>query len=162
MIKAHKNRSEKIGSIFGAAKPGAHSSSIQPSRLFRGLAFFWGNSAIKNEIYDYNPHNYQLHVFRKVNGIAQLVECSFHNVTWDISPRVNFHCQLSYGVRTAPCAIACIIIHAFIKNPKHWQPCLFGLRKIVHTLVGMGSAAHVAAVSLSKTTRISCKGFIKY
>ena len=46
-----------------------------------------------------------------------------------------------------PCAIACINICADVKNPKHWQPyhCL-DIRKIVHTLIGMGSAALAAAV----------------
>ena len=33
------------------------------------------------------------------------------------SPRVNFQCQLSYGVRTPPCAIACIYICAHVKDP---------------------------------------------
>ena len=28
----------------------------------------------------------------------------------DFPPRVNFQCRLSYGVRTPPCAIACIIL----------------------------------------------------
>ena len=35
----------------------------------------------------------------------------------DFSPRVNFHCILSYGVRTPPCAIACIYICAHVKDP---------------------------------------------
>ena len=33
------------------------------------------------------------------------------------SPRVNFQCRLSYGVRTIPCAIACIYICAHVKDP---------------------------------------------
>ena len=32
------------------------------------------------------------------------------------SPRVNFRCRLSYGVRTPPCAIACIYICAHVKD----------------------------------------------
>ena len=33
------------------------------------------------------------------------------------SPRVNFQCRLSYGVRTPPCAIACINICAHVNDP---------------------------------------------
>ena len=33
------------------------------------------------------------------------------------SPRVNFQCGLSYGVRTPPCAVACINICAQVKDP---------------------------------------------
>ena len=34
----------------------------------------------------------------------------------DFSPRVNFQCRLSYGVRTPPCAIACMNIYAHVKD----------------------------------------------
>ena len=34
-----------------------------------------------------------------------------------LSPRVSFHCRLSYGVRTHPCVIACIYTCAHIKDP---------------------------------------------
>ena len=48
-------------------------------------------------------------------------------------------------------------------NPKHWDiqmaTPLFGHRKILHTLVGTGSAALAAAVPYpGKVTRISSKG----
>ena len=33
------------------------------------------------------------------------------------SPRVNFQCRLSYGVRTPPCAITCIYICAHVEDP---------------------------------------------
>ena len=33
------------------------------------------------------------------------------------SPKVNFQCRLSYGVRAPPCAIACIYICAHVKDP---------------------------------------------
>ena len=42
----------------------------------------------------------------------------------DFSPRVNFRCRLSYGVRTAP---VCCRMHQHLcarKNPKHLQPYL--------------------------------------
>ena len=32
-------------------------------------------------------------------------------------PRVNFQCRLSYGVRTPPCAIACINICTHVQDP---------------------------------------------
>ena len=35
----------------------------------------------------------------------------------DFSPRVHFQCRLSHGVRTPPCAIACIHICAHVKDP---------------------------------------------
>ena len=35
----------------------------------------------------------------------------------DFFPRVNFQCRLSYGVRTPPCAIACINICTNVKDP---------------------------------------------
>ena len=58
------------------------------------------------------------------------------------------------------CEIACISICVHIKNPKHWQPhhCL-DTQKILHTLIGMGSAAFAAAVPYpGKVTRISHEG----
>ena len=39
----------------------------------------------------------------------------------DFSPRVNFQCRLSYGVRTAP-AYSQMHQHLWAKNPKRWQP----------------------------------------
>ena len=41
-----------------------------------------------------------------------------------------------------PRAIVCISICVYDKNPKHWQLyCCLDTRTILHTLVGMGSAA---------------------
>ena len=62
----------------------------------------------------------------KYIDVAQLVEhrtgtsptqVRFPDVTRDFSPRVNFQCRLSYGVRTSPCAIACIYICVHVKDP---------------------------------------------
>ena len=54
-----------------------------------------------------------------------------------------------------PCAIACTNVCAHVKNPKHWEPYH---TKILHTLIGMGSAALATAVpNPGKATRISCK-----
>ena len=58
--------------------------------------------------------------------VAQLVEhrtgtpptqVRFHSAARDFSPRVNFQCRLSFGVRTSPCAIACIYICTHVKDP---------------------------------------------
>ena len=40
----------------------------------------------------------------------------FPGAARDFSPRINFQCRLSYGVRTSPCAIACINICAHVKD----------------------------------------------
>ena len=57
--------------------------------------------------------------------VAQLIEyrtgtpptlVRFPGAARDFSSRVNFLCRLSYGVRTSPCAIACIHICAHVKN----------------------------------------------
>ena len=40
-----------------------------------------------------------------------------NNEARDFLPRANFQCRLSFGVRTPPCAIACITICAHDKDP---------------------------------------------
>ena len=57
------------------------------------------------------------------------------------------------------CAVACISC-AHVRNSKHWQPYSFlGHTKILHTLIGMGSAALAADVPYpGKEIRISRKG----
>ena len=51
--------------------------------------------------------------------VAQLVRASDRHAAdaGSIPPRVNFQCRLSFGVRTSPCAIACINICAHYKDP---------------------------------------------
>ena len=44
-------------------------------------------------------------------------QVGFPSAARDFSPGVNFQCRLSYGVRTPPCAIACIYICAHAKDP---------------------------------------------
>ena len=67
-----------------------------------------------------------------------------HGAARDISPRVNLQCRLCYIISTAP-----------VCNRLHQYPCesqtlaaipLFGVTKILHTLIGMGSAVLAAAV----------------
>ena len=107
---------------------------------------------------------------RKRAGIAQWVERPIEKpgaiLTRVRVPRCDvqgiflpdsFQCRLSHGVRTAP-----------VCNRMHQQLCahhclaipLFGLTKILHTPIGMGSAALAAAVPPypSGATRISLKG----
>ena len=67
----------------------------------------------------------------------------------------------SLMVFTQPlCAMSCINICAHIKNSMHWQSChCLELQKILHTLIGMGSAALEAAVPYpGKATQISYEG----
>ena len=88
----------------------------------------------------------------------------------DFSPRVNFHCRLSSGACTAPCTAPCVIASVntvqrgifpqestFIADSLlvRVQPhvrlqasTLFGHIQIQHTLVEMGSAALVAAITV--------------
>ena len=58
--------------------------------------------------------------------VAQLVEhrtgtsptqVRFPDAARVFSPRVNFQCRLSYGVRAPPCAIACYYICAHVTDP---------------------------------------------
>ena len=60
-----------------------------------------------------------------------------------------------------PCAIACISICAHVKIPNMAAKPLFGHTEIVHTPLGVGSAAPAAASAvpyMGKETRISRKG----
>ena len=72
----------------------------------------------------------------------------------DFSPRVNFQCRLSYGVRKVLCAIACINILHTVKIPSSGSHIpLFGHTKILHTLIGMGIALLLQLVCLTKVRR---------
>ena len=75
----------------------------------------------------------------------------------DFSSRVNFQCRLSYGVITSPSSPASLSVRT-LKIPTLAAIALFGHTKILHTLIGMGSAALAAAVPYpGKATRISRK-----
>ena len=78
----------------------------------------------------------------------------------DFSTKVSFRCKLSYGVRTAPvCNRMLQHLCACSKFPVLAAIPLFGHTTILHTLIGMGSAALAADASYSsKTIRISCTG----
>ena len=49
--------------------------------------------------------------------VEPLTQVRFPGAARDFSPRVNFQRRLSYGVRTPPCAIACINVCADVKDP---------------------------------------------
>ena len=81
--------------------------------------------------------------------VAQLVErrtgtlptqIRFPGAARDFSPRLNFQCRFSYGVRTPPCKIACIYICAHVKDP------------VVHVRVRwiMETLKHPGSVTLSQ------------
>ena len=46
-----------------------------------------------------------------------LTQVRFPGAAREFSPGVDFQCRLSYGVRTPPCAIACINTCAHVKDP---------------------------------------------
>ena len=66
-------------------------------------------------------------------GVAQLVECRagtlltkvrFPGASRDFSPRAAVNAD-SLRLPVQPlCAIACINICAYVKDPKHWQPAI--------------------------------------
>ena len=66
------------------------------------------------------------HVNEEDGDVAQSVErrtdtpltqVRFPDAARNFSPRVNFQCRLSYGVRTPSCVTACINICAHLKDP---------------------------------------------
>ena len=76
------------------------------------------------------------------------------------SPTVSCQCRLSYTVRTAP-VCSCMHQHLYTRYKSQTLTAipLFGYRKMLHTQVGMGSAALGAAVSYpGKATWISRSG----
>ena len=69
----------------------------------------------------------------------------------DFSLTGNFQCQTPLRCPYSPYvqSHALTLFCAHIKDPKHWQPFLMcGHTKILHALLGMGSATLVAAVAL--------------
>ena len=80
---------------------------------------------------------------------AILIQVRVPGAARDFSPRVNFQCLLSGGVRTAPVSTSHASTSARTlkkkKKKKRAAIALSGLTKI-HTLIGMGSAALATAV----------------
>ena len=72
------------------------------------------------------------------------------------SPSVTFQCRLSYGVRTPPCAIACINICARVKDPVVPVRVRWIMETLKHTACTVGWVARLCYSWLSpgKATRI--------
>ena len=98
--------------------------------------------------------------------VAQLVECRtgtpltqvrFPGAAMDFSPRVNFQCRLSYGVRTTPCTIACTSICAHVKDSVVHVRVRWIIETLKHPACTPGWGAHLYRSWLSpgKATRIS-------
>ena len=73
------------------------------------------------------------------------------------SPRVNFQCGLSYGVRTSPCAIAYINICLHVKDPVVHIRVRWIMETLKHSACTVGWVARICRSWLSprKPTRIS-------
>ena len=73
------------------------------------------------------------------------------------SPRVNFQCRLSYGVRIPPCATACINIYAHVKDPVVHVRVRWIMETLTHPAGSVGWVARLCRSWLSwgKETRIS-------
>ena len=75
----------------------------------------------------------------------------------DFSPRVNFQCRLSYGVRTPPYAIACIYICAHVEDPVVHVRVRWIMETMKHPACTVGWVARLCRswLSTGKATRIS-------
>ena len=73
------------------------------------------------------------------------------------SPRINFQCRLSHGVRTSPCAIVCIYICEHAKDPVVHAGVLWIMETPKHPACTIGRVARLYRSWLSpgKASRIS-------
>ena len=106
-------------------------------------------------------------------GVAQLVERApltqvrFLGAAKDFSPVVQFQCRLSYGVRTTPCAIACIDICAHGKHPAVHVTVRWIMKTLKHPACTVGRVVRLFRSWLSsrKAAQISqgrnCNGTIQ-
>ena len=109
----------------------------------------------------------QFHEWQSGGGVvAQLIErrtgtlptqIRFPGAARDFSPGVNFRCRFSYGLRTSPCAIACIYICAHVKDPiVHVRVSVgYGNTKSPSMHRRLGSATLSQLASQGEKTRIS-------
>ena len=87
-------------------------------------------------------------VQRTTNRICTLpTQVRFPGTARDFSPRINFQCRLSYGVRTHPCAIA------YINKCSHVKHHAFHVR--VRWIMKTLKLKHYESRTLRKATRIS-------
>ena len=117
----------------------------------------------------FRPENYTLSLFDNRNGlgdVAQLVEhrtgtpptqVRFPGAARNFSPGVNLQCRLSYGVRTSPCAIACIYICAQVTDPVVRVRVRWIMETLKHQACTVGWVARLCRIWLSpgKAARIS-------
>ena len=60
-----------------------------------------------------NPRSFNCTFYRLLRGCSSVGRASAGSISGaarEFSPRVNFQCRLSCGVRTPPCAVTCIYI----------------------------------------------------
>ena len=91
--------------------------------------------------------------------VAQLVEhrtgtlpalVRFPGAARDFFLRVNFPCRLSYGVRTPPCAIACIYVCAHVKDPVDHVRVRWIMETLKHPAYTLGWVARLCRSWLSR------------
>ena len=78
------------------------------------VIFFWCFTSVSRQ-YDTKGDGVVAQLIEHLTG-TPLTKVRFPATARDFSPRVKFQCRLSYGVRTPPCAIACIYICAHVKD----------------------------------------------
>ena len=88
---------------------------------------------------------------------TQLSQVRFLGAAKDFFRRLNFQCRLSYGVHTPPCAIACINICAYVKDPVVHVRVRWIIETLKHPACTVGWLARLCRSSFSsgKETRIS-------
>ena len=96
--------------------------------------------------------------FEKLFCLAQLVDLRtgtplrqvrFPGAARDFSPRVYFQCRLSHGVRTPPCATACIYICTHVKDPVVHIRVRWIMETLKHTACTVGWVARLCRSWLS-------------
>ena len=74
----------------------------------------------------------------------------FPSAARDFSATVNFQCRFSYGVRTPPCAIACIYISAHVKYPVVHIRVRRIMETLKHQAYTVGWVAHSVAAGFPR------------
>ena len=89
--------------------------------------------------------------------VTPLTQVRFPGAARDFPFRVNFRCRLSYGVRTPPCAIACIYIYVDVKDPVVHDGVRWIMETLKHPAYTLGWVARLCCSWLSpeQATRTS-------
>ena len=72
-----------------------------------------------------------------------LGQVRFPGAARDCSPRANFQCRLSYGVRAPPCATACVNICAHVKDPVVYVRFRWIMDSLKHPACAVGWVARL-------------------